>query len=116
VAPPAGTKRRAVVAGRGASVVRVTNNGNAPVPASAEVVLVLSQDQVLDAGDRRVAAVALGGDLVTRRRKVLRFQFDFPADLPAGTYFVLAAADPGFGDVLTSNNAAASQAPVTVSG
>jgi hypothetical protein len=115
VAPPA-AKRRAVVGGKGAVVVRVANEGNAPVPGATVVTLVLSQDQVLDAGDRTVGTLSLGTDLAPRRRKVLRLRFDYPLDLPAGAYFVLAAADPGPADVVASNNAAASRAPVNVSG
>ena len=117
VAPPAAAKRRAVVAGsKGTAAVRVANNGNAPVPGAAAITLVLSQDQVLDAGDRTVGAITLAGALAPRRRKVLRFRFDYPADLPAGAYFVLAVADAGPGDVVASNNAASSPAPVSVSG
>jgi uncharacterized delta-60 repeat protein len=115
VAPPA-ARRRAVAGGKGAAVVRVSNDGNAPVPAATAVTLVLSQDQVLDAGDRAVGAGALGADLAPRRRKVLRLRFDYPLDLPAGAWFVLAVADPGPADVVASNNAAASRAPVNVSG
>ena len=115
VAPPAGAKRRAVVVGsKGAAVVRVTNNGNAPVAGAAGVVLVLSQDGVLDASDVEIGAVTLGTDLAPRRRKVLRFGFTFPADLPAGAYYVLAVADPNPGDVFAPNNAAASPSPVTL--
>lgn len=46
----------------------------------------------------------------------MRFRFDYPADLPAGAYFVLAAADPGPADVVASNNTAVSPAAVNVSG
>ena len=117
VAPPAAAKGRAVAAGsKGAAVVRVANNGNESVPGAAAVRLVLSQDRVFDAGDRTVGSLALAGDLGPRRRKVFRFRFDFPADLPAGSYFVLAVADPGPADVVASNNAAASPTPVTMSG
>ena len=117
VAPPAAGKRRAVLAGsRGSAVVRVVNNGNAPAPGAAAVVLVLSADQVLDVGDVKVGALALATDLAPRRRKVLRFQFDYPLGLPPGTYFVLAVADPSPADVVASNNAASSLTPVNVSG
>jgi hypothetical protein len=80
------------------------------------VTLVLSQDQVLDAADRAAGAVALASDLAPRRRKVLRLRFDYPSDLAAGAYFVLAVADPGPADVVASNNTAASRTPVNVSG
>ena len=96
--------------------MRVANDGNAPVAGATVVTLVLSQDQVLDAGDRAVGTMTLAADLAPRRRKVLRLRFDYPLDLPAGAWFVLAAADPGPADVVASNNAAASRAPVSVSG
>jgi hypothetical protein len=63
-----------------------------------------------------VGALTLAADLAPRRRKVLKLRFDYPLDLPAGVYFVLAVADPGAADVVASNNAAASRAPVSVSG
>jgi hypothetical protein len=81
VAPPA-TKRRASAGGKGVVGVRVANDGNAPVPAATAVTLVLSQDQVLDAGDRALGAVALVTDLAPRRRKVLRLRFDYPPTWP----------------------------------
>jgi uncharacterized delta-60 repeat protein len=115
VAPPA-AKRRAVAGGKGASAVRVANDGNAPVPGATVVTWVLSQDQVPDASDRAVGTMTLASDLAPRRRKVLRFRFDYPTDLPAGAYFVLAVADPGPADVVSSNDAAASRVPVNVSG
>jgi len=117
VAPPTAGKRRATAVGSaGTAVVRVVNNGNGAVPASASVTLVLSPDQTLDAGDRAVGTLGLGTVLMPRRRKVLRFRFDYPVDLAAGTYFVLAIANAGASDVVASNNVAVSLTPVTVSG
>jgi hypothetical protein len=117
VAPPAAPKRRTAAAGsKGTVVVRVVNNGNEPVPAATSVTLVLSQDQSFDPGDRAIGSLLLATDLAPRRRKIFRFRFDYPADLPAGSYFVLAVADPGPSDVVASNNVGVSLAPVTVTG
>jgi hypothetical protein len=96
--------------------VRVVNNGNGAVPASAGVSLILSTDQTFDAGDRAVGTQVLGNVLAPRKRKTFRFKFGNPVDLPAGTYFVLAFADAGASDVVASNNAAASLTTVTLTG
>jgi len=63
-----------------------------------------------------VGTLGLGTVLMPRRRKVLRFRFDYPVDVAAGTYFVLAIANAGASDVVASNNVAVSLTPVTVSG
>ena len=114
VSPPVAKPRRATLGGRGAAVVRVVNLGNSPVAGATTVVLVLSGDEVLNAGDRTTASLALGADLAPRRRKAVRFRFDYPADLPAGVYFFIAVATPAESDVNASNDAAAGAAPVEV--
>jgi uncharacterized delta-60 repeat protein len=117
VASPTVGKRRATAIGSaGTAVVRVVNNGNGVVPASGNVTLILSADQTFDAGDRGVGTQFLGNPLAPRKRKTFRFKFGYPLDLPPGTYFVLAFADAGTLDVVTSNNAAASLTTVTVTG
>jgi uncharacterized delta-60 repeat protein len=117
VSPPTVGKRRPTAIGSaGTAVVRVVNNGNAPVPGAATVTLVLSADQTFDNGDRAVGSIGLGTVLMPRRRKTVRFRFAYPGDIPGGTYFVLAVADAGASDVVASNDVAVSATPVTVSG
>ena len=110
-------KARPVTAGgNGSANVRVSNAGNEPVPGTTEVLLLLSTDQTLDAGDRTAASLTLANNLNPRRRKSLRYRFLFPTDLPEGIYYLLAVSDPGTTDVTAGNNLAVSAAQVTVTG
>jgi len=114
VASVGGARRTAAAGGNGTATVRFLNSGNEPVAGTTAVTLLLSTDAALDAGDRTVGSLTLGEPLGPRRRKTLRFRFLYPADLPAGGYFLIAVADPGAEDVLLTNNAAASRMAVAV--
>jgi uncharacterized delta-60 repeat protein len=115
VGPFVVVKRRVVFGGgKGAAGVRVVNSGNAPVPGDTTVTLVLSSDEMFDAGDRTAGNLTLGNNLNPRKKKSLKFRFLFPTDLPDGTYFLIAVADPGASDVMPANNTAGSDGPVTL--
>ncbi len=78
--------------GQGQLQYQVVNNGTAPAPAGANITLVLSKDQNINANDAIVVYESIGFDLqpgeYVYRSENNAINFQFPTDLDPGEYYL----------------------------
>jgi uncharacterized repeat protein (TIGR03803 family) len=88
---------------KGTLRVKVTNSGGGTTAGNSTVQLLLSADDLPDAGDTVLATVPLTNlRLRARQSRTVAASFTFPASVASGVYRVLAVADPG-GTIAESN-------------
>jgi uncharacterized membrane protein len=93
--------------GKASVTVAVINDGNIPVKSSVTIALAASTDS---SGANPVAISSITKNLSIKNgaTKNVPIKFTFPANLPAGTYFIVATITPLAGETSQSNNTAIS--------
>jgi uncharacterized delta-60 repeat protein len=114
--PLVGVKRTSVLGGSKAIAgVPVTSEGSDTFDGQATITLLLSTDQTIDSADATVTTLNQTLHIKPGATRTVKVKFNYPTDLPDGSYSLLARIDPASGtETDASNNTTGAPQAITV--